>query len=79
MTVRRGDGSSVVIDLDGDDPLPPGWALIDGVLLPPADILLGDASVGTDQLHVGRWVRVQVARAWDASATTFIALSVRLL
>jgi hypothetical protein len=79
MTVRRGDGTPVTIDLDGDDPPPAGQTYIDFVPLPPAEFRLGDQAASVADLRVGGWVRVRAARAWDPAATAFTALGVRLL
>jgi hypothetical protein len=80
MTVRRGETDVTVHLVDESyPPLPPGSVYIDDGPLPPADILLGDDPVGVDQLHVGRWVRATVGRAFDPSAAAFTALRVRLL
>ncbi len=81
MTVRRGDGTPLTVYLIDESvpPPPPGSYYIDGGPLPPAVIGLGDQTVGVDQLHVGRWVRVRAGRASDPAATDFTALRVQLL
>ncbi|MCU0704520.1 MAG: VCBS repeat-containing protein [Fimbriiglobus sp.] len=81
VTILRGDGTPVRIDLVDQtiSPPPPGSVFIDGGPLPDAEILLGDQPVAADQIQVGRWVRVMAGRASDPIATRFTALRVRLL
>ncbi len=83
MTVRRGDGTPITMDLAGTipEPLPNGEQIIDGYFLSPAAFFLGDAEVGVGQLHVGRWVRVEVdnERADGTPADPFYAMRVQLL
>ncbi len=81
MTVRRGDGTPITVHLVDESvpPPPPGEVYFDGGPLSPAVIGLGDQTVGVDQLHVGRWVRVRAGRAGDPSATAFTAMLVQLL
>ncbi len=77
LTLRRGDGARILIDLDGDDPPPPGTVFIDTMQLPPADIVIGDRAGAVSDLPAGSWVAVRVARAWNPSADRLTALSVR--
>jgi hypothetical protein len=79
MTLRRGNGTTAEIDLDGDPPPPPGTVYIDTVPLAPAEVVSGDQKLTAENLTIGAWVRVRVARAWNPAADQFTATSVRLL
>jgi hypothetical protein len=79
LTIRRGDGTPVEIDLNGDDPPPPDQVFIDTTPLPPAVIRIAEEIRTAADLVAGRWVRVRVARAWDLSATRFAAREVQLM
>jgi hypothetical protein len=77
LTLRRGDGARIRIDLGGDDPPPPGAVFLDTTQLPPADVVIGDRAGAVSDLTTGSWVAVRVARAWNPSADRLTALSVR--
>ena len=78
MTLLRGNGASVALDLAGDPPLPDGQVYIEGGV-PAADYLVGDAPAAVAAVQPGRWVRVKVARATDITAHSFQAVRVQVL
>ncbi len=78
FTLVRGNGTTAVIDLDGDPPPPLGQSYIDSIV-PAADFVVGDRSGTVADLRAGRWVRVRVARASDLSRNSLQAVRVTVL
>ncbi len=78
MTLARGDGSSVTLDLSGDPPAPDGAVYIEGSI-DPAEFFRGDQPATLADIQPGRWVRVKVGRAYDLAQTNYIAMEVQVL
>ncbi len=79
LTLLRGAGGVVTVNLAGDPPSPAGTVNTDTRRVRPAAVWAGEQPATLAALRAGDWVRLQVARGWDLSATEFTAISVRLL
>ena len=79
LTLLRGTGGVVTVNLAGDPPPPAGTVNTDTRRVRPATVWAGEQPAALAALRPGEWVRLQVARGWDLSATEFTAISVRLL
>ena len=79
MTIARGDGSTVTLDLAGDPVLPDGAIYIEGSIS-PATFFLGDQTAADiADIRPGRWVRAKVGRAFTLSQPQYMAVEVHLL